>query len=55
MNFEEDEFKDPDEIELSSALLDEGLDDEIFEDDADLIEPDLIGAVADDEPADEEL
>ncbi|MBP6884646.1 MAG: hypothetical protein KBC17_02360 [Candidatus Pacebacteria bacterium] len=55
MNFEEDEFKDPDEVELSSAVLDEGLDDELFEDDADIIEPDLIGAVAEEETPEEEL
>lgn len=44
MNFEEDEFKDPDESALASASLDDGLDDEIFDDDADSIAPDLIGA-----------
>lgn len=48
MNFEEDEFKDPDTINLADTDVDDGLDDEIFDEDTEATAPDLIATDDDD-------
>ena len=52
MNFDDD-GKDNDEF--SETLLDVDLDDEIFDDDTDLVEPDLIATEIKDEAEEEDL